>query len=305
MDKIVCMHAYCEVVREGGFSAAARKIGSSKVLVSRYVSALETDLGVRLLERTTRKMRTTDVGQAYYERCQRLLEDFAELDASIKERHREAAGKLRLSVPSEAFTNKHLLPFFIQFAQDYPMIDLEVQLADRYIDIIEEGFDVAIRIGKLQDSSLIARQLAPMKMLICASPNYLAKSSSIKTPDDLRNHQLVIDTNYRGGQQWVFKKDGESISVKANGRLKINSAASTTELILNDLGVGICPSFMVTDELSKGLLTPVLKDWCIYEGGIYAMYTHRKHLSARVSLVVDALKEYFTYTFDQMLLQNQ
>ena len=294
MDKVTCMTAFCEVVREGGFSAAARKMDSSKVLISRYVSALESDLGVRLLHRTTRKMSTTDVGQAYFERCVALLEDFQELDDAIKLHQREVTGRLKISVPSEAFTNKHLTPFFGDFIERHPNIELDINLADRYIDIVEEGFDLAIRAGKLGDSSLIARKLADMRLLVCASKHYLANQAQIVFPDNLLEHRLIVDANYRGGQRWVFSKGGEQSSVKVRGCLRVNSAAVTTHFLKRGFGVGLCPSFMIADELERGELVEVLPDWEISQGGIYVLYSHRKHLSAKVKVMLDALSSHFS-----------
>ena len=300
MDKVTCMTAFCEVVKEGGFSAAARKMNSSKVLVSRYISALEADLGVRLLNRTTRKMSTTDVGQAYFERCVTLLEDFQELDDAVKVHQREVTGKLKISVPSEAFTNKHLTPFFSQFIEEHPNIELDINLADRYIDIVDEGYDLAVRVGKLGDSSLIARKLADMRLLICASIDYLNQHKRILEPKDLVDHRLVVDSNYRGGQKWTFQKGGEQISIKAQGNLRVNSSAVATHILKQGLGVGLCPSFMVEEELKSGQLLEVLPDWEVSRGGIYALYSHRKHLSAKVKVILDALSEHFEETVSKI-----
>ncbi len=287
------MRAFCEVVKEGGFSAAARKLGLSKVLVSRYVSALENDLGVRLLQRTTRKMSTTEVGESYYIRCLTLLDDFQDLDDAIKAQHKQVAGKLKLSVPSEAFTNKHLVPFFTKFAQAYPNIELDIQLADRYIDIVEEGFDLAIRIGRLDDSSLIARKLANMKMILCASPEYLTQSASLSHPSDLKQHKLIIDSNFRGGQSWTFTKQSASTTIKVEGPIRINSAAAATGFLKNHIGIGICPSFMIIEELKEGSLVNVMPEWSLSAGGIYAVYSHRRHLSSKINVLVQALVEHF------------
>lgn len=293
MDKVTCMRAFCEVVKEGGFSAAGRKLNVSKVLVSRYVAALEAELGVRLLQRTTRKMSTTDLGQAYFERCLAILDDFEELEESIKDSHRDAAGTLRLSVPSESFTHQHLTEFLCQFAKRYPQIKLDVLLVDRFVDIVGEGFDVAIRGGKLNDSSLIARKLAPLEMLICATPAYLDQSTLINEPEDLAGHSLIVDSNYRHGQNWQFSRGEQSKLYKAQSRIRVNSAKITAEFIKQDLGIGLCPSFMVAEELANGKLVRVLPEWEIMKGGIYAIYSHRKHLSARVNLLVNELVEYF------------
>ena len=296
MDKLACMRAFCHVVKEGTFSAAAKKINSSKVLVSRHVAALEQDLGVCLLRRTTRKMSLTDEGKAYFERCLRLLDDFDELESSVKNRHQNVEGHLRISVPSEAFICLHLVPFISRFVKEYPNLTLDIFSSDRYIDIVEEGFDAAIRIGQLSDSSLIARWLADIEMIICSTPGYLAQNQSnlLDIPQHLEQHKLVVDTNYRGAPSWKFKREEEVISIQPKGIISVNSAQAVKQFLLEDIGVGLCPSFMVDDGLADGSLVRVLSDWEISSGGIYVVYTHRNHLSSKVVTFVNALAEYFS-----------
>lgn len=293
MDKINGMRTFCRVVKEGGFSAAARKLGTSKVMVSRNVSKLEDDLGLRLLQRTTRKMSLTEDGLSYYERCLTLLEEFDELENSIKDRSRVAKGRLKLSVPSEAFTSMHLVPFFSQFSEKYPELQLDITLADRYVDIIGGGFDAAVRIGTLNDSSIVARKLASMKLLLCASPPYLDQFDPIAEPKDLNQHNFVMDTNYRDGQSVVFSKGAQQITFKAPAKIRINSPAAVAALLKQGLGLGICPSFIVTQELKENKLCQVLPEWEITSGGIYVIYSHRLHLSLKVRLFVRELADYF------------
>ncbi|WP_370980948.1 LysR family transcriptional regulator [Agaribacterium sp. ZY112] len=292
------MRTYCSVVKMGSFSSAARSLGCSKVMVSRNISALEHDLGLRLLQRTTRKMSTTADGQAYYERCLSLLEEFDSLEDSIKDRTKEASGKLRLAVPSEAFTGRHLLPFISDFARQHQQLELDVVLADRYVDIVDEGFDAAIRIGALEDSSLIAKKLANMELILCANPYYLDQVSPPKHPEDLLKHDLVIDSNYRGGQSCSFSRGTEKLHIKLHGRIRINSSQASSSLIKQGLGIGFCPSFMIRHELESGELIRLLPEWQLMRGGIYLVYSHRKHLSAKVSILQTAMQTYF----DQRLL---
>lgn len=287
------MQTFCTVVKEGSFTAAASRLGTSKVVVSRHIASLENELGVRLLQRTTRKMSPTDDGLAYYQRSVGLLEEFADLDLSIKNRNKKAQGKLRIAVPSEGVTSRHLLPFFVAFSHTYPQLELDIVLADRYVDIVEEGFDLAVRIGDMADSSLIARKLANMEVLLCASPQYLETHTAITQPADLEQHNAIIDSNYRSGQQYVFSSKEQSITVKLTHKIRINSSLGVTAFLKQGFGVGLCPSFMVSQELETGELIKILPDWHIMSGGIYALYSHRKHLSAKVSVLVDALIEYF------------
>lgn len=300
MDKLSCMRAFCQVVKEGTFSAAAERLNISKVLVSRHVATLEEDLGVRLLRRTTRTMSLTDEGKAYFERCQVLLDDFDELDSAVKDQHQGVKGKLRISVPSEAFTCMHLTPFFTQFAKAHVGLHLDIVLSDRYIDIIEEGFDAAVRIGQLSDSSLIAKPLAGVEIIVCASKRYLdANPLPIDTPAALEQHALVVDTNYRAGRAWKFSQGGEQISVSAQGAIRVNSSQAVRQFLLADLGIGLTPSFMVANELASGELVRLLPNWQLMRGGIYIVYSHRSHLSSKVSTLVSALAEYFSQ-FDEL-----
>ncbi|WP_016957349.1 LysR family transcriptional regulator [Catenovulum agarivorans] len=291
MDKLNCMQAYCAVVKEGGFSAAARKLGISKVMVSRAVSSLESELGIRLLHRTTRQMSTTAEGQAYYERCFPLLEEFQLLDEAIKSDHAGAKGKLRLAAPAEAFSQQYLTPVWVKFAQTYPEIELDITMSDRYIDIVEEGYDAAIRIGKLQDSSLIAKKLADMELVLCASTEYLQQHPTIEHPQQLLDHQLVVDSNFRGGQSWPFTKEAEEISIRASGKVRVNSTLAVASFIQAGLGIGLCLSFLVEDKIKSGELVRILPEWELMKGGIYILYSHRKHLSNKVQVFSQFLAE--------------
>ena len=296
MDKLSHMRTFCAVVKEGGFSAAARQLDVSKVMVSRAIAQLEEDLGIRLLQRTTRKMSPTDDGMAYFERCLALLEEFDELDQSIKESGSEPRGRLRLSVPSEAFTSKHLIPFLVEFSKRHPKLVLDIMLSDRYVNIVDEGFDAAIRIGQLEDSSLIARKLADMKMLLCASKDYIESAKPIAEPEDLNAHEFVMDTNFRSGKSIKLRKQSLQVTVKPKANILINSAAATAIFLKQGLGIGICPSFMIESELASGELTQILPDWHISDGGIYLIYSHRKHLSAKISTLVSELIAHFAQT---------
>ncbi|MFT7562357.1 MAG: DNA-binding transcriptional LysR family regulator [Flavobacteriales bacterium] len=293
MDKITCMKVFCSVVKEGGFSASARRLGKSKVMISRCVAHLESELGLRLLQRTTRKMSPTEDGLAYYERAQSLLEELDDLDSSVKDRAQVASGRLRLAVPSEAFTSRHLVPFLLEFAREQSQLEFDIVLADRYVDIVDEGFDAAIRIGKFEDSSLIARKLKDMELILCASARYLESHPIIETPHDITKHNYICDSNYRGAQNISFYRSGEHVSVRMNSALRFNSSVITTRFIQHDFGIALCPTFMITEELAKKEFLRILPDWEIQRGGIYLMYSHRKHLSAKVQLFADSLSNYF------------
>ncbi|MBU2985319.1 LysR family transcriptional regulator [Saccharophagus degradans] len=294
MDKLTCMRAYCQVVKAGSFSAAARELNLSKVLVSRYVSELEADLGVRLLQRTTRKMSVTAEGQAYFERSLVVLQDVTELEDAIKNKTGAITGRLRLAAPTEAFSVEHLMPLVGEFAQAHPSVEFDIEMSDRYTDIVDEGYDLAIRIGKLKDSSLVARKLADMQVILCASPQYLACNAPISAPEDLNTHTHIVDSNFLNGANWPFKQQETLVNIKPQPAFLINNSPSARALLLQGLGVGVCPSFTVREQLQTGKLVQLLPDWELSKGGIYVVYSHRKHLSAKVSGFVDALVEHFS-----------
>ncbi|MEW6990839.1 LysR substrate-binding domain-containing protein [Colwelliaceae bacterium 6441] len=302
MDKLSCMNIFCRVVKEGGFSAAARKLDISKVMVSRSVSRLEQELGVRLLQRTTRKMSLTNDGKAYFERCHVLLDELMSLDSAIKDNDQNIKGTLRLAVPSEAFTQQHLLPFLSRFSLVYPQLAVEIDMSDRLVDIVEEGIDVAVRIGELEDSSLIAKKLADTQLTLCASTDYAEKmteqNSVITHPSDIEKHPFVLDSNYRNKQQIQFTKANESIIVEANRCITVNSAVATCHFIEQNLGIGIVPDFMMKGE-NRSTLVRLLPDWQLGGGGVYAVYSSRKHLSAKVKCFIQALSEYFQHDYRQ------
>lgn len=293
MDKLRSKEIYCYVVKEGSFSAAAKKLNISKVMVSRAVSELENDLSTRLLHRTTRKMSTTEEGLAYFERCQILLDDLDTLDQSVREKNQIAKGLLRLAVPSDYFSNNYLMKPILDFMQRYPEVEFDIHTGDRYIDIVDDGFDIAIRIGALEDSSYIARKLSEMHLIVCATPAYLEKCGPINTPEDLNHHSLLVDTIYRSGRSWVFKKGQESVSIQLTSRFKANSPVLVFTAIENGLGVGMCPSFIVQNKVNSGELVSVLNDWELMTGGIYAIYSHRRHLSSKVNLFIEHLIAHF------------
>ncbi|WP_415891757.1 LysR substrate-binding domain-containing protein [Neptuniibacter sp. PT8_73] len=294
MDRITCMQVFTVVVKEKGFSAAARKLGISKVQVSNYIAQLETELGVRLLNRTTRQVSLTTTGFAYLEPCNNLLEGFNSLHHSVKELHQTPLGLLKITAPS-TFAEIHLTPVLSIFKEKYPEVQIDLQLNDRYVDLIDEGYDLAIRIGKPQDSSLIAKPIGTIHSYLCASTDYLKQHSEIKTLSDLNNHQLIADTNYRSGKVWQFrhKEDGQCQSVEVNAGLNINSAQAVRALVLNGQGISLCPDFAVKSHIESGAIKHLLPEWQAPTMEMSAIYPSRQHVSAKVRLFIDEFSSYY------------
>lgn len=301
MDKLTCMKTFCQVVKEGNFSSAARKLNISKVMVSRSIGYLEEDLGTRLFQRTTRKMSLTDNGTAYYERCQALIDEFDALDITMKDNAQSIKGKLRIAAPSEAFTALYLLPFFRQLNDNYPELTLDINMSDRHIDLVEEGFDVAIRIGELADSSLIAKKIANVELILCASSSYVKKlenkDNMITQPQDILKHAFILDSNYRNGQQINFSKKNQTKSIKVKSQITVNSAIATSHFIKYGLGVGIVPDFMVKEDVKNQHIVRLIPDWNISQGGIYVVYSNRKHLSEKIKCFVHEVIQHFEQHF--------
>lgn len=293
MDTLTCIKAFVAVAEEEGFSAAGRKLGWSKHLVSKYVAQLEGSLSVRLLHRTTRKVSLTTVGRAYYERSKPLLEEFQVLQLSVQDSHSKPRGELSICAPV-TFAELHLMKPVSDFMARYPEVQVNMQLADRYVDIVEEGIDVAIRIGDLQDSSLIAKKLADIDMMICASPEYLSRHPMPETPEQLTDHNCLIDSNLRSGDRWPVAGYEAGSMIKVNGNLRVNSAAAIHQMVIAGHGLGLLPGFVAGDDIISGRLQQVLGQYTPHKIGVYALYSHRRHLSAKVRLFIDFISDYFS-----------
>jgi DNA-binding transcriptional LysR family regulator len=293
MDVLRGMRIYATVVAAGSFTGAAERLGISKALTSKYIGQLEEHLGVRLLNRTTRRLNVTEVGQAYYQRCRQLLDDMDELEAAVRQQQQAPQGRLLVAAPS-TFGEMYLTRAVAAFLAEQPGVSVELVLADRFVNIVDEGFDLAVRIGSLADSSLIARRLAPMRVALCASPDYLKSAGVPAHPRQLASLNCVIDTNIQDSEQWAFKEQGRSFRVKVTGRFRVNNALAVREMLLAGHGVGRCPLYVIEDDIRAGRLDVLLQEYEAIEFGIYAVYPHNRHLGAKVRTFVDFLVRRFS-----------
>jgi len=234
------IRAFVQVFDSGGFSAAARQHGRSKALLSKYVTDLEDYLGVRLMNRTTRKLSLTEAGEAYYREASQLLQQLDDLDASILDQTAAPRGLLRVSA-ARNFGEMILAPAIFVFLAEHPDVTLDLRLEDRFVDLVEEGIDVALRISAAQDSSLIARKICDMQHSAVASPEYLLAHSEPKTPEDLRHHACIVDTNFQGQANWRFVDKGQTLSVHVSGPVRVNSPLSARDAALAGLGIALLP----------------------------------------------------------------
>jgi DNA-binding transcriptional LysR family regulator len=293
MDTLTRMRAFIDVVEAEGFSAAARKIGRSKALLSKYVRELEDELGALLLNRTTRQFSLTEAGHVYYKRASEIVREIDSLADSVRESAADVRGRIKLSA-SRSFADSPIGQSVIEFAVEHPEITLEISLDDRFVDLVEEGFDLAIRITRLEDSSLIARYLAPLGLKVCAAPALIEKYGRPKHPQELAKLPCLIDTNGRSRANWSFvDADGRTVTVTVPARLEVNSPLTTRAAAIAGLGFAMLPDFVALPELESGRLVSVLDDWTRSSAGIYAVYPHRRYLPAKIRVFVDYLVRWF------------
>ena len=285
------MRIFTEVADRESFSAAARTLGLSKSAVSKQVGRLEEELGARLLNRTTRRVSLTEAGVAFYRGGLEALAAAEAARGAVTRLSEAPRGRLKISAPV-SFSIKRLGPLLAGFLARYPEITLDLTLNDRRVDLVEEGFDLAIRIGVLDDSSLIARKLAPCPMLLCAAPSYLERRGAPAEPRDLAAHDCLIYSLRASPEQWRFEGPGASRSVKVRGPLEANNGDLLRAAARDGAGIVLLPSFIVGADVESGALRQVLPDWvCPSQSAIYAVYPSSRQLSPKVRVCIDYLAE--------------
>jgi len=293
MDRLTEMEAFATVVDQGGFTDAARKMGISKSAVSKHVSSLETRLGARLLNRTTRRVSPTEIGLAYYDRARRVLNDAGEADALVTAMQSAPSGMLRVSVATDFGVN-HLSPILGGFLHEYPDITVNMVLNNRYVELISEGFDMAIRVGELEDSSLRARKLTETTKRMIASPDYFKKFGRPLKIDDLNDHKLLHYSNQAAGNVWkITAPSGEKRQVRTAGSLTVNDGQSLLNAAVGGLGIAYLPSFLYADYLREGLLEDAIPDLPVETQGIYAVYPPGRYTQPKVRAFIDFLVDKF------------
>ena len=293
MDRLSEMEAFATVVDQGGFTDAAKKLGISKSAVSKHVSSLETRLGARLLNRTTRRVSPTEIGLAYYDRARRVLNDAGEADALVTSMQSAPSGMLRVSVATDFGVN-HLSPILGGFLHEYPDITVNMVLDNRYVELISEGFDLSVRIGELEDSSMRARKLAEThKQMIC-SPSYIAEFGQPQRIDDLNEHKLLHYSNQSNGSVWkLTAPSGEKRQVRSAGWLTVNDGQSLLNAALGGLGIAFLPDFLYAEAFNDGRLVPAIPNMAPETLGIYAVYPPGRYTQPKVRAFIDFLVESF------------
>ncbi|TXT36823.1 MAG: LysR family transcriptional regulator [Comamonadaceae bacterium] len=288
MDRFLEMQTFNAVVDAGSFVKAAEALNLSKAAVSRYLLDMETRLGVRLLHRTTRRLSLTEEGQVFYARSKELLAGLDEAEAEITSRSALASGLLRINAPV-TFGILHLAPLWGAFRAQNPKVTLDITLSDRVVDLLEDGYDLAIRIGLLEASTLVSRQLATTRVLLCASPAYLAAHGTPMHPSDLANHAVIAYSYWSGRDEWRFDGPQGPVSVATRPCIRTNSGDTCRAAALAHQGIILQPSFLVGQDLAQGTLVELMPEFRSVELGIYAVYPTRQHVSAKVRLLIDFL----------------
>ena len=292
MDKFMEMLTFAVVVDSGSFVKAADALSLSKAAVSRHVGDLETRLGVRLLHRTTRRLSLTEEGQAFHAHCKDVLAAVDEAEAAITSRSGEVSGQVKVNVPV-TFGIRHLAPLWGEFRARHPKVTLDVTLADRLVDLVEEGYDIAVRIATLESSTLISKRLSTTRMVLCASPKYLKGRGTPREPDELAQHAIISYTYWSTRDEWRFEGPDGDVSVKTQPCMHTNNGDTCRAAALAHQGVILQPTFLVGDDLTAGTLVELMPEYRSIELGIYAIYPTRKHVSPKVRALIAFLVEAF------------
>ena len=290
MDKLTSMSVFVRVAKAGSFAAGANELGISRAMATKHIMQLESGLGTRLFNRTTRSLSLTDVGASYLERCQHVLLEIEEMETAVTHLQTEPRGLLKISAPP-VIGAAHITRAVAEFLKRYPDLKVDMMLQSSHGDLIDEGIDIAIYLGDLDDTSMVARKLASSPMVVCASPDYLAKHGIPNTPEDLYNHSCLINWASAPRNKWRFKnKKGVESIIKVTGRMQSNVADANRVAAVNGLGLVMLANYVVGRDIEKGKLVPVLKNYTAPPLDIHAVYPHRKYLSAKVRRFLEFLQ---------------
>lgn len=288
MDRLTELEVFNRVVENSSFTAAADKLDMSRAMVSKYVIALETRLGARLLNRTTRRLSLTEAGRDFYQQTSEILQALATAEAQLSESVVAPRGSLNINAPM-SFGILHLAPLIKRYLDEFADVSINLDLNDRMVDLVDEGYDLAIRIGQLADSSLIARKIASDRLIVCASPDYLKKRGTPRKPGDLANHDCLFYSYQQIKDGWRFQGPDGVETIKTTGRLRTNNGNVIAEAAVSGLGIAVQPGFIACDYLNDGRLVPLLEQYQMPELGIYAVYPETRFLTPKVRSFIDYL----------------
>jgi len=294
MDSLEGLKTVIAVVETHSFTAASERLGMSKALVSKYVGEVEKQLNIRLFNRTTRQISLTEAGKNYYQHAITLLEQYATMVDSVTGEQSSPRGLLRISAPV-TFGEMKLAPLMPKLLQQFPDLEIELQLTNSAVDMLEDAIDVRIRIGGVDDSTMIARHLQTIPLVLSASKNYLTVKGRPVTPEQLADHNCIIDSNFRIGKHWpLIAKDNKSHTITVKSKMAVNSPQAVREMAIAGGGIAMTPKFIVDDAIENGQLQQILPEYTTLEFGLFAIYPHRKYIAKKVRCFIDFLLEEFS-----------
>jgi DNA-binding transcriptional LysR family regulator len=292
MDRWHAIKAFMNVLELRSYTAAARKLGQSRSHLSKQITSLEDDLGVRLLNRTTKTVSPTDIGQSYYEVCSRTVGELEDVEANLGALRRTPRGQLKILAP-KSLAVLELVDASRSFVQAYPELDVAIFIEDQLLDIAERGFDLALRFGKQPDSALVARKIASFRLIPCATPRYLKKFGTPRKPADLTKHNCLRHLGMSKDLSWRFGEKSEEVAVAVNGRISSNSTVFLRECVLHGEGIGLMPSYSVSRDIKAKRLRPLLTKHTTASLPLYVVYLGHRHLATKVRIWVDFLVAWF------------
>ena len=288
MDLLIPMKAFVRVVEAGSFTAVASEQNTTQPTISRQIAALEEHLGARLLTRTTRALTLTDDGRAFYEHALRALEAVGEAENAVGRRQAKPTGTLRLAVPV-VLGRLHIVPRLAGFLGRYPDVSVDLTMSDGFVDLVEQGIDLAIRVGEITDESLVARRIGIVRRLTVASPAYLKSNGTPRAPADLRHHNCIVYTRLTTGNRWHFESADGPLSVTVSGRYRVDNSEAVREGVLTGLGIAVIPAFAFSNEITEGALKVLLKSYEPKPLPLNAVYASRRYVPPRVRAMIDFL----------------
>jgi len=286
------MLIFAQVVKARSFSGAAQRLGQSRSRVSKAVARLETALGVVLLHRSTRRLGLTEVGEAYFEHCERIVDELALADNTVHRLHQAPRGTLKVSA-SVAFGTLHVAPALPRFMAQFPELKIDMTINDRLVDLVDEGYDLALRITPAPDDHLVARRLAPIRRKVCGSPDYLARHGLPRRPEDLKHHNCLDYTHMSTQGEWRLNGPDGDMAIPVSGSLRINDDEALSQAVVGGLGLALLPTFIIGRELQAGRLIEVLPGYVPVERFLYAVHWPNRHLPPKVRVFIDYLLQRF------------
>lgn len=291
MDKLTSMNVFVRVAKAGSFAGGARELAISRAMATKHIMQLENSLGTRLFNRTTRSLSLTDVGASYLERCQQVLQDVEEMEAAVTHLQTEPRGVLKISAPP-VIGATHITRAIAEFLKIHPDLTVDLILQSTHGDMIDEGIDIAIYLGNLDDTSMVARKLASSSVVVCGSPEYFDRYGIPEKPEDLLNHSCLVNWASSPRNKWHFKSPAGNVTMVVSGRMQANVADALRVAAIEGLGLVMLASYVVSRDIEKGKLKPVLENYTLPPLDIHAVYPHRKYLSAKVRRFLEFLQDW-------------